>query len=260
MVQIEPGPIPTLIASTPASISALAASAVATLPGDDLRRIGELLHPFDRARNIAVVAVRGIDHDHVAFDIEQRLGAFEALVSHRGRGGDAKPARFVLGGIGEGHRLLDVLDGDQANAVKGIVHHQQLLDPALMQQAARIIAAGAEPDRGQVLVRHQFAHRLARIVGKANVAVGEDADQLAAGLDHRNAADPVVLHQRLRLAQRGIGRNGDRVDDHPALEALDRTHRGALLLDRKVAVKHADAAHLRHDNRHVRLGHGVHRR
>jgi hypothetical protein len=49
------------------------------------------------------------------------------------------------------------------------------------------------------------------------------------------------------------------IHHHAALEALHRPHRRRLLLDRKVAVEDADAAQLRHHDRHVGLGHRVHR-
>jgi hypothetical protein len=38
------------------------------------------------------MAVRGIDHDQVAFGIDQRLGARKALVADRRRGRDAQAA------------------------------------------------------------------------------------------------------------------------------------------------------------------------
>ena len=48
VVQIEPGPMPTLIASAPASTSAFAASAVATLPATTWTELDSALHPLDR--------------------------------------------------------------------------------------------------------------------------------------------------------------------------------------------------------------------
>ena len=75
-----------------------------------------------------------------------------------------------------------------------------------------------------------------------------------------NAADPMGLHQLERFGQRLVGGHGDRVHDHPAFEALHLAHRRRLFLDGEVAVKHADPAELRERDRHVRLGHGVHRR
>jgi hypothetical protein len=40
-------------------------------------------------------------------------------------------------------------------------------------------------------LRHQLATGCAGLVGEAHVAIGQDADQLAAVLDHGNAADAV---------------------------------------------------------------------
>ena len=56
VVQIEPGPIPTLIASAPASTSAFAASAVATLPATTWT---ELDRPFTRSTARGDVACCG---------------------------------------------------------------------------------------------------------------------------------------------------------------------------------------------------------
>jgi hypothetical protein len=46
----------------------------------------------------------------------------------------------------------------------------------------------------------------------------------------------------------------------PLSIALDRADRLDLLLDIEIAVEHAHSAELRHDDRHVGLGDGVHRR
>ena len=89
------------------------------------------------------MAVRGVDHDQVAFGVDQRLGPLEALVADRGRGGDAQAARRVLGRGGIGHRLFDILDRDQADAAIVFVDHQQFLDPALVQQPLRLGRAHA---------------------------------------------------------------------------------------------------------------------
>ncbi len=202
--------------------------------------------------------MRGVDHDHIDFGVDQRFAALEALVPHGGRGSDAQAAGRVLRGVGVIDRLLDVLDRDQADAMLGLVDHDQLLDPALVEQAARLFLSHAFAHCGEVFARHQFVHRLARIVGEAAIAIGQDAVQLAELVDHRDAADLVLCHQRLRIAQRGIGQDRDRVDHHAAFIAFHRAHGGGLFLDRQIAVEHADPAQLRHHDRHVGLGHRVH--
>ena len=230
------------------------------IAGHDLDMVGQLLDRFHRDRDLLAVAMGGVDDDQVAFRVDQRLAALQPLVAHGRCGGDAQPARRILGRLRIGDGLLDILDGDQAHAVIIIVHHQQLLDPAGMQQAHRLILADAGLDRRQIVLGHQFADRLAGVLGKAGIAMGQDADQLAVRFDDRNAADPVALHQHLRVGQRRGRQDGDGIDDHAAFEALDRADRIGLFLDRQVTVQHADAAQLRHDDRHVGLGHRVHRR
>ena len=61
------------------------------------------------------------------------------------------------------------------------------------------------------------------------------------------------------FAERAVGTERDRVQDHPALAPLDPVDFGGLPVDRHVLVDHADAAGPRHGDGHFRLGHGVHR-
>ncbi len=102
-----------------------------------------------------------------------------------------------------------------------------------MQEPARLVMAHPFADRHD-LAGHQLGDRLARIVGEAHVAVGENADELRRlavrpALDHRNAGDRGAAHQRQRFGERRVGKDGDRIDDHAALEALDLAHLLGLL-------------------------------
>ncbi len=65
---------------------------------DDLHRVGEPLDPLDRLGDVGIVAVRGVDDDQVAFGVDQRLRALEALVADGGGRRDAQPAGRILGG------------------------------------------------------------------------------------------------------------------------------------------------------------------
>jgi hypothetical protein len=96
-------------------------------------------------------------------------------------------------------RLLDVLDRDQADAMLVLVHHDELFDPALMQQASRLLLGDALAN-GDHLAGHEFVDCLERVVGEAHVAIGQDADQsgrfaVRAALDHRNARYGAAPHQ-----------------------------------------------------------------
>ena len=107
--------------------------------------------------------------------------------------------------------------------------------------------------------------RLQRIVGEAHVAIGQDAAEprrLAAGaaLDDRNAGNAMPAHQRQRVGQRFVGENGDRIDHHAALVALDLAHLLGLFGGLEIAMDDADAAGLGHGDGEPRLGHRIHGR
>ena len=204
------------------------------------------------------MAVRGIDHNQIAFGIDQRLRAFKARITHRCRRCNAETARGVLRGVRIGHGLIHILDRDEAHAMEGLVDDQQLFDTVRVQQTTGFILTDACADGHKVLMRHQLGNRLVRIFGKAHITVSEDSDQTAAHFHNRNARDVMRGHQRLGLRQSRGRLNRDRVDHHPRFKALYLTDGVALLLDGQVPVQDAQAAQLRHHDRHIGLGHCIH--
>jgi hypothetical protein len=133
----------------------------------------------------------------------------------------------------------------------------------LVEQPLGLVLADALTHRDELILGHQLSHPLTRIGGKAHVAVGQDADQLAgmtvaAALHHRNAGDAVLLHQIERVSKRRVGMDGERVHHHAGLEFLDLTDLRSLDVRFEVSVQHADAASLRHRDRHLGLRHRVH--
>ncbi len=73
-----------------------------------------------------------------------------------------------------------------------------------------------------------------------------------------HAADAVPLHQFERFVDLVRGRERDRIDDHPALRALDPVDLRRLLLDAQVLVDDAHAALLGHRDGESVLGDRVH--
>ena len=161
-------------------------------------------------------------------------------------------------------RLFHVLDGDQADAAILVVDDQQLFDAMLVQHPLRLVLADALAHRDEILMRHQLGDFLLGIGRKPHVAVGEDADQfpghvLGCAGDHGNAGKAVVVHQRHRVRQHGVGADGQRIDHHAGFVLLDLPHLGGLAVGIKIAVDDADAAGLRHRDRHARFGDSIHR-
>ena len=263
VVQIEPGPMPTLIASAPASINALAPSLGRDVAGDHLHLVRQPLDPVDRFEHAHRMAVRGVDHDQIDAGGDQQFGALEAGFADRGRGGDPQAALLVLAGVRIGDRLFHVLDGDQADAAIVLIDHQQLLDAVLVQEPLGLVLADALAHRDELLLGHQLGDRLLGIGGEANVAVGEDADELpgaavAAAFHHRDAGNAVGLHQVERVREARVRMDGDRVHHHAGFELLDLAHLRGLVGGFQVAVDDADAAGLRHGDRHGGFRHRVH--
>ena len=91
VVQIEPGPIPTLIASAPASTSARAASAVATLPATTWTEL-DACFTRSTARATSVLwpcAVSMTMQSHPR--LHQRLGPGKTRVANGRRGRNPQP-------------------------------------------------------------------------------------------------------------------------------------------------------------------------
>ncbi len=217
VVQIEPGPMPTLTASTPRVDQRGGALAGGDVAGDQLD-VGEgLAQARAGLQHARAVAVGGVDHQDVDLGLDQRPGAIHRVGRGADRGADPQAAEIVLAGVGELVGLLDVLDGDQPVQRAVLVDHQQLLDPVAVEQRLGLLEGGSVGHRDQVLRGHQVGDRPALVGLEAQVAVGQDAAEVAVGVGDRNAGDLVVGHHLERLADRLLGAHGDRVDDHPGL-------------------------------------------
>ena len=185
------------------------------LGGGDIARhhLHRIRHPFDAGDGVEHapgMAVRGVDDDEVDAGLDQSFAARITGFADRRGGGDPQPALLVLAGIGVGHRLLDVLHRDQADAAVVVIDDEEFLDAVLVQEPLGLVLADALAHRDQPLLGHQLGNFLPPVGGKAHVAVGEDADELAgaavaAAFDHRNAGNAMLLHQRQRIVERRSG-------------------------------------------------------
>jgi hypothetical protein len=97
VVQIEPGPMPTLTASAPASIRSIAPSRGRDVARDDLDVV-PLLDLADGVDDVLAVPVRGVDDEHVRLGRDQRLDAVVLVRAHRRAA--AEPPALVGAGVG----------------------------------------------------------------------------------------------------------------------------------------------------------------
>ena len=104
-----------------------------------------------------------------------------------------------------------------------------------------LIERGSDSDGDEVLAGHHLPHWDVGARLKAQIAIGEDADELLA-LGDRDAGDLESAHDFQGGGDGFVGRDGDGVDDHAALGALYFIHLLRLFVDAEVAVNDADAA------------------
>jgi hypothetical protein len=171
----------------------------------------------------------------------------------------AAPTQAVLGGRGVLDLLEDVLVGDQALEVVVLVDDEELLDLVVVEDLLRVLER--RPDRdGDELLGHDLLDGQVQAALEADVAVGQDADELVGLVRDGQTGDVVLPHDLEGPGDLVLGPEGDGLDDHAALVALDLVDLLGLDLDREVAVDDADAALLGHGDGHARRGHGVHGR
>ena len=152
------------------------------------------------------MAMGRVDHESIDASVDERLRAFEAGIADGRGGGNAEAALLVLAGVGVGLALLHVLDGEQADAAAFIVDDDQAFDAVLVQQLAGFGGISAGTD-GDDFLGHQFGDRHVLVIREADIAIGDDAEQLArnafgTGFHNRDAGNLQPLFQHAKLAKR----------------------------------------------------------
>ena len=131
----------------------------------------------------------------------------------------------------------------------------------LMEQRTRLIRRDIGRCGDKALTRHQFVDPQIRIGRETHIAIGDDANQPPrASFHHRNAADAVPVLQRAHFSQSLVRMHGQRVHHHAGFKLLHLPHLRGLIFRREILVDHANAAGLRHGNRHRGFRDGIHRR
>ncbi len=105
-----------------------------------------------------------------------------------------------------------------------IIDDQQLFDTMFVQQPLGFFLIDPFANRDQPTAGHELAHHLARFGRETDIAVGQNADQLAAPLgDDGNARDAVQIHQAERVGERRtfVHAVAHRCEDRRELGVLD---------------------------------------
>ena len=80
-----------------------------------------------------------------------------------------------------------------------LIDHRELLDLVLLEDGGSGLEVRLLMRGDEVLGRHDLRHLLVEVGLEAQVAVGDDTDEVALVIDDRDAADMVVVHHLQRV-------------------------------------------------------------
>ena len=265
VVQIEPGPTPTLTASEPASTKACAPARGGDVAADHLHVLGGRvgLEPAHHVEQQADVAVGGVGDEHVDTGVDQRRRPLPGIAEVADRGADHQPTVGVLAGMGKLLGLHEVLDRDEPG------QSARRRRRAAVARACACAAAGS-PRRDRcptgpvmsgigVITSSTLvvAHSATGTKRRSRLVMMPSSRSVA--VDDRETRHAVLAADLVELLEGAIRTDRDGVGDDAGLGPLHQVDLVGLVLDRQVAVQDADAALARHRDRHPRLGDGVHR-
>ena len=143
VVQIEPGPMPTLTRVGPGLDQRPRRRAGGDVAADDVDLGVVLLDPAHALEHALAVAVGGIDHQHVDAGLDQQLDPLLGALAHADRRAHAQLALGVARGVGEVGLLGDVLHRHQAAQLEGVVDDQHALQLVPVHQRLAFGERGA---------------------------------------------------------------------------------------------------------------------
>ena len=205
------------------------------------------------------MAVGGVHHQQIHLGLDQFRRALQVIARGPQGGAHAQASLLVLAGIGIFDLLLNILYGNEPTKIIGFINNQKFFHAVPVQDLLGFFQGGADGDGNQVVLGHHLFHRQVEAVLEAQVAVGQDAHQLAV-LGDGHAGNLVLFHDFQRVGNAVFGADGDRIDNHAAFRALHLVHFQRLMGNRHAAMHDANAPLLRQGNRQARFRDRVHGR
>ena len=144
------------------------------------------------------MAVCGIDNDCVNLCLNKRIHTVEHVGGNAYAGCTEQSALGVLGCKRILDCLFNIFDGDKTFEVSFVIDDRKLLLTRCGKNLLGFFERYAFLTGNESLTRHGLADLLREIGLELQVAVCNDADQLAS-LGDRNTADAVLAHQFVRI-------------------------------------------------------------
>ena len=278
VVQIEPGPCPTLTASAPQSARNSTPAALVTFPamsGSFGNASRKTLH---HVADALCVAVRGGDRDDIHAAFHQPAGVFEdpffiKFAKRIACGRNRRAADEVKVCVARGLELRRALERDPFHVAQRdepaqfvpVVHDQQLVDAKMLGEkfvgaCNRILAQFLLQDGVDLRPRRQRRRNLHFCVTRLDDVAGQQTDELALPIHDGKSSERefFLLDHGQHVADELLRRNLDRLLNQAVDVIFHAADFGELLPFRHVVMDEAEAAIERHRDGHPGFGHGVH--
>jgi hypothetical protein len=113
----------------------------------------------------------------------------------------------------------------------GVINDEQLFDAVFLQHGLGLVERGPHGDCDERLLGHHFGDGNLEPRLEAQVAVGDDADQMTGFIHDGHARNLVAFHHAQSFGDGTIRPNRHGVNNHPGLRALDLVDLFGLPLD-----------------------------
>ena len=153
----------------------------------------------------------GIDDEHINPFGNQAFGPFKVEDSHSRP--DSQPALPIFAGIGKAFHHVDVLDGDKAGKQPLTIDQQQFFNLVGHQDFLGLVKRDLTGGGDQSGTGHDLGNRSITPLEKAEVPLGDDADQLFAIGGDRHSGDVRLGHHLAGPGDSCSGWQRDRISN-----------------------------------------------
>ena len=199
-----------------------------------------------------------VDDNGIHTSLHQCFHALEGVSCNAHSCCHAQATFFVLASHWLIFCLCDVLVGNQAYQMIFFIHHWQLLNLMLHQDARRIVEVSLLMGDNQILTGHHMVNQFVQIGLETKVTIRHDTYQLIIIIHNRDTTNMKFRHHAECILHRRATLDGHRVVNHTILSTFHDSHLTGLFLYTHILVNHTDSTFSCNSNSHSSLSHSVH--
>ena len=202
-----------------------------------------------------------VKHKHISLCINKRACSVKNVLRHTDRCTAEKSALFISCRVRIFLCLFNILYRDESLEYAVLINKRELFDLMLHKYLLCACKVCADGCCNKVVLCHNvlYQHRI-KVFYKSEVAVCKYAYELVLFVNDRNARYLVSAHKCVRLGNRFVRRERERVNDNAVFRPLYLVDLFCLSFNGHVLMNDADTALTSNSDSHSGLGNCVHSR